>query len=118
MDINANLTTISQSRQRGRHTLHTLPMPEMFTARALPAFSQANRVAFMATDFTPTIDKPRNACALTGVGLLLLRFAVGATMIQAGLIKALDFGATVAFMESGGWRMPTFAAALVTATET
>jgi putative oxidoreductase len=72
----------------------------------------------MATDYTPTIDTPRNAYALTDVGLLLLRFAVGATMIQAGLIKALDFGATVAFMESGGWRMPTFAAALVTATET
>ena len=32
-------------------------------------------------------------------------------MIQAGLIKALDFGTTVGFMESGGWRMPTFAAA-------
>jgi putative oxidoreductase len=71
----------------------------------------------VATDYTPTIDTPRNAFALTDVGLLLLRFAVGATMIQASVIKALDFGATVAFMESGGWRMPTFAAALVTATE-
>jgi putative oxidoreductase len=89
----------------------------MFTAQALPAFSQQNKVVVMATDYTPTIDTPRNAYALTDVGLLLLRFAVGVTMIQAGLIKALDFGAAVAFMESGGWRMPTFAAALVTATE-
>ena len=39
-------------------------------------------------------------------------------MIQAGLIKAVDFDTAVAFMESGGWRMPTFAAALVAATET
>ena len=72
----------------------------------------------MATLDTPIIDTPRNPYALTDVGLLLLRFAVGATMIQAGLSKALDFGAVVAFMESSGWRMPTFAAALVTATET
>lgn len=72
----------------------------------------------MATLDTPIIDTPRNPYALTDVGLLLLRFAVGATMVQAGLIKALDFGAVVTFMESGGWRMPTFAAALVTATET
>ena len=39
-------------------------------------------------------------------------------MIQAGLIKALDFGTTVGFMESGGWRLPTFAAIMVTAAET
>jgi uncharacterized membrane protein YphA (DoxX/SURF4 family) len=90
----------------------------MFTPRELPAFSQQNKVVVMASDYEPTIDTPRNAYALTDVGLLLLRFAVGVTMIQAGLIKALDFGATVAFMETGGWRMPTFAAALVTATET
>jgi putative oxidoreductase len=98
--------------------VHTLPTPGMFTPRELPAFSQQNKVVVMASDDEPTIDTPRNAYALTDVGLLLLRFAVGVTMIQAGLIKALDFGATVAFMETGGWRMPTFAAALVTATET
>ena len=39
-------------------------------------------------------------------------------MLQAGLIKALDFATTVAFMEDGGWRLPTFAAAMVTAAET
>ena len=72
----------------------------------------------MATLDTPTINTPRNPYALTDVGLLLLRFAVGATMIRAGLVKALNFNTTVGFMESGGWRMPTFAAALVTGTET
>ena len=39
-------------------------------------------------------------------------------MLQAGLRKALDFSTTVDFMESGGWRLPTFAAFMVTAAET
>ena len=56
--------------------------------------------------------------ALADIGLLILRIGIGATMIQAGLIKALDFGKTVEFMESGGWRLPTFAAFMVTAAET
>lgn len=56
--------------------------------------------------------------SLTDIGLLTLRIGVGATILQAGLIKALDFGATVSFMESGGWRLPTFAAFMVTASET
>jgi putative oxidoreductase len=55
--------------------------------------------------------------SLTDLGLLVLRIAVGAAMLQAGLIKALDFGTTAAFMEDGGWRMPTFAATMVTAAE-
>jgi uncharacterized membrane protein YphA (DoxX/SURF4 family) len=48
----------------------------------------------------------------------MLRIGVGATMLQAGLIKALDFSTATAFMESTGWRAPTFAAGLVTAAET
>jgi putative oxidoreductase len=52
------------------------------------------------------------------VGLLILRIAVGACMLQAGLIKAFDFDTVVTFMESGGWRMPGLCAAMVTATET
>ena len=66
----------------------------------------------MAAFDTPPIDMPdaRRTSSLADFGLLLLRFAAGATMIQAGLIKALDFDTTVAFMESGGWRMPKFAA--------
>lgn len=71
----------------------------------------------MASYDTPVIDTPNNPYALTDVGLLILRFAVGATVLQAGLIKALDFGATQNFVEQGGWRMPTFAAAMVTITE-
>ena len=73
----------------------------------------------MATlDTTTTIDTPRRTSSPADFGLLLLRFAIGAAMIQAGLIKALDFNTTVGFMESGGWRMPTFAAIMVTAAET
>ena len=94
----------------------------MFTSDAFQACSQPNRVGVMAAFDTPPIDmpndKPRRTSSPADFGLLLLRFATGATLIQAGLIKALDFDTTVAFLESGGWRMPTFAAALVTATET
>lgn len=56
--------------------------------------------------------------SLADVGLLILRIGLGATMLQAGLIKAFDFNSAVGFMESSGWRLPTFAAFLVTATET
>jgi uncharacterized membrane protein YphA (DoxX/SURF4 family) len=56
--------------------------------------------------------------SLTDIGLLILRIGVGAAILQAGLIKAFDFGATVGFMESSGWRLPTFAAFMVTASET
>jgi uncharacterized membrane protein YphA (DoxX/SURF4 family) len=56
--------------------------------------------------------------SLADVGLLILRIGLGATMLQAGLIKAFDFNASVGFMESGGWRLPTFAAFMVTAAET
>jgi uncharacterized membrane protein YphA (DoxX/SURF4 family) len=34
-------------------------------------------------------------------GLLILRLGLGATMLQAGLMKALDFNSAVGFMESG-----------------
>jgi putative oxidoreductase len=53
--------------------------------------------------------------SLADAGLLVLRIGVGATMIQAGLRKAFDFNTTVAFMEAGGWRLPNFAAFMVTA---
>ena len=52
------------------------------------------------------------------LGLLILRVGVGATMIQAGLIKVFDFGTTIGFMESGGWKLPTLAALMVTIAET
>jgi putative oxidoreductase len=69
----------------------------------------------MTTTNTTTIA---TTSSLADVGLLILRIGIGATMIQAGLIKAFDFGTTVAFMESGGWRLPTFAALMVTVAET
>lgn len=52
------------------------------------------------------------------VGLLLLRLGVGAALVQAGLIKASDFTMTVQFLTDAGWRLPAFAAVMVTATET
>ncbi|MCW1822449.1 DoxX family protein [Mycolicibacterium conceptionense] len=55
---------------------------------------------------------------MTDTGLLILRIAIGATMLQAGLIKAFDFGTAVGFMESSGWRLPAFGAFMVTAAET
>lgn len=55
---------------------------------------------------------------MTDTGLLILRIATGATMLQAGLIKAFDFGTAVGFMESSGWRLPGFGAFMVTAAET
>jgi uncharacterized membrane protein YphA (DoxX/SURF4 family) len=48
----------------------------------------------------------------------VLRIATGATMVQAGLIKALDIDSAVSFMDSNGWKMSKFAAVLVTAAET
>src|ERR1700754_3898599 len=61
-------------------------------------------------------DSPTDS--LVSFGLLVLRFATGATMLQAGLIKAFEFNATVNFFEGGGWKMAKFAAILVSATET
>src|ERR1700755_1171517 len=55
---------------------------------------------------------------LVDIGLLILRIGIGAAIIQAGSIKALDFGTTVGFMESGGWSLPTFPALMVTVAET
>jgi uncharacterized membrane protein YphA (DoxX/SURF4 family) len=51
-------------------------------------------------------------------GLLILRLGIGAALVQAGLIKASDFAMTVQFMSDAGWRLPAFAAVMVTATET
>ena len=59
-----------------------------------------------------------NTTRAADIGLLILRIGVGAAILQAGLIKVFDFGATVGFMETAGWRLPTFAAFMVTAAET
>jgi putative oxidoreductase len=67
----------------------------------------------MATD----VSTPATTSTLN-VGLLVLRLAAGATMLQAGLIKVSDFNTTVGFMKSGGWRLADLAAFMVTAAET
>lgn len=63
-----------------------------------------------------TVDAARTGIG-SDVALLILRLGVGATMLQAGLIKAFDFGATVEFMRAG-WRLPELAAFMVAAAET
>jgi putative oxidoreductase len=67
---------------------------------------------------TNTLTGTAQATSPADIGLLILRIGVGAAMIQAGLVKALDFGATTGFMESGGWSLPTLAALMVTIAET
>jgi uncharacterized membrane protein YphA (DoxX/SURF4 family) len=67
---------------------------------------------------TTTQGSVETSTPLIDIGLLILRIGVGAAIIQAGLIKAFDFGTTVGFMESGGWNLPTFAALMVTVAET
>jgi uncharacterized membrane protein YphA (DoxX/SURF4 family) len=57
------------------------------------------------------VDRP------VDIALLILRLGVGAAILQAGLIKAFDFSMTVQFMTDAGWRLPAFAAFMVTATE-
>jgi len=65
-----------------------------------------------------TQSSTQTTTSLADVGLLILRVGIGAAMLQAGLLKAFDFGTAVAFMESGGWRLPGFATFMVTAAET
>ncbi|MFS0900410.1 DoxX family protein [Mycolicibacterium litorale] len=70
-----------------------------------------------STDVESTVTAPATTTR-TDIALLVLRLGVGATMLQAGLMKAVDFSTVAGFMESGGWRLPTLAAFMVTAAET
>ena len=65
-----------------------------------------------------TVENTPVSTSAADLGLLILRIGVGAAMIQAGLIKALDFGTTAGFMEAGGWSLPTLGALMVTVAET
>ncbi len=69
-------------------------------------------------DATATTETTRTTTSTAEAGLLILRIGVGAALVQAGLIKALNFGTTVGFMEAGGWRLPTIGALMVTIAET
>ncbi len=70
----------------------------------------------MTTD-QPAPSPARNA-GLTDIGLLVLRLGAGGAALQAGLIKAFDFSTTSQFMADAGWRLPKFAAFMVTTAET
>ncbi|HEY9267659.1 MAG TPA: DoxX family protein, partial [Mycobacterium sp.] len=70
----------------------------------------------MTTDYSA--PSPTGNTGLTDTGLLVLRLGVGGAALQAGLIKAFDFSATSQFMTEAGWRLPKFAAFMVTAAET
>lgn len=69
----------------------------------------------MTTTHTPTA---RTDTARTDTALLILRLAVGAAMVHAGLRKACDVVTTVEFMDAAGWRLPGLAAFMVTFAET
>jgi putative oxidoreductase len=73
---------------------------------------------FTLGSMTTTQGSVETSTPLIDIGLLILRIGVGAAIIQAGLIKAFDFGTTVGFVESGGWSLPLFAALMVTVAET
>ena len=55
--------------------------------------------------------------ATSDFGVLILRIGAGAAVIQAGAIKAVDFGTVVDFMGQGGWSPATLAATMVMSTE-
>ena len=65
-----------------------------------------------------TVETTRTTISTADAGLLILRVGIGAAVVQAGLIKALDFGTTAGYMEAGGWRLPTIGALMVTIAET
>jgi putative oxidoreductase len=66
---------------------------------------------------TTDLSTPKTT-SLADIGLLILRIAAGATMLQAGLMKLFNFSTTAGFMETGGWRLPKMAAFMVAAAET
>jgi putative oxidoreductase len=70
------------------------------------------------TDSFSTRYDSASTDSVSSFGLLVLRSAVGATALQAGLIKTFDIDTAVKFMDDNGWKMGKFAAILVTATET
>lgn len=68
----------------------------------------ASRPSLPTHDIDATLD----------AGLLVLRLGLAAALLHAAFLKLSDFSQTVAFMGDAGWRLPAFAAFMVTATET
>jgi uncharacterized membrane protein YphA (DoxX/SURF4 family) len=68
----------------------------------------------MATE----IDTRTTTTTLTDIGLLVLRIGVGATLLDAGLRKFLDFNTTAAMLEQHGWRLPKLATFMISTAET
>lgn len=54
---------------------------------------------------------------LADVGLLVLRIAIGATLLQAGLNKFFDFNNTALLMAQSGWQLPKVATVMVSFAE-
>lgn len=67
---------------------------------------------------TTTIDTPRTTTTVGDIGMLALRIGVGATLLQAGIRKLVDFGGTVDTLEKAGWKMPGVATLMVSVSET
>ena len=55
---------------------------------------------------------------LADVGLLVLRIAIGATLVQSGLKKFLDFDQTAVMLEQSGWQLPKVATFMIACAET
>src|SRR6478735_977037 len=67
----------------------------------------------MATEFDTRLSTSGR-----DIGLLVLRLGVGATMVQAGLLKVFTLSTTTEFMAKSGWSAPRLAAIMVSAAET
>jgi putative oxidoreductase len=71
----------------------------------------------MATD-TDTDTSRTTTTNLGDIGLLVLRIGVGATLLDAGLRKFLDFNTIEATMAQSGWRLPKVATSMIALAET
>jgi putative oxidoreductase len=65
-----------------------------------------------------TTETDTSQGALIDVGLLVLRIAIGATLLQAGVRKFLDFDNTALMFDQSGWRLAKFATFMIALVET
>lgn len=64
-----------------------------------------------------SVSTTTRSSGLPDLGLLVLRFAVGASMLQSGIPKALDLEKTAANLDDSGWRLSTVAAYMLSGAE-